>query len=108
MRFFCFLGIYLLIINPLWTQILITKQNVPKSVLNLYEKGVKHYQANEFIDAIQYFEKALKKSPTFIDAALQMASVCFDMENYSCAEIHFENVLKMDSTIIKKFIIRLH
>ncbi|MBK9222890.1 MAG: PD40 domain-containing protein [Saprospiraceae bacterium] len=102
MRFFCFLGIYLLIINPLWTQILITKQNVPKSVLNLYEKGVKHYQANEFIDAIQYFEKALKKSPTFIDAALQMASVCFDMENYSCAEIHFENVLKMDSNYNQK------
>lgn len=31
-----------------------------------------------------------------------MASVCFDMENYSCAEIHFENVLKMDSNYNQK------
>jgi outer membrane protein OmpA-like peptidoglycan-associated protein/tetratricopeptide (TPR) repeat protein len=78
------------------------RKDAPKSSLKLYESGVDAYRINLYEKAKTYFEKALNKSPGFIDAELQLASVCFDLNDFSCAEIHFQNVIRLDSLFNKK------
>jgi flagellar motor protein MotB len=89
-------------ISFLFSQSVITKKDAPKQSLKLFLNGVEQYRANQYAKAISLFEKALQKTPNFIDAELQWASVCFEMKNYECAEIHFQKVLALDSTYNSK------
>ncbi len=81
----------------IFSQSYYTKKNAPKQALKLFQKAQQYYHTNQFDKAILYFEKALSKEPDFIDAELQWASVCFDIKDYSCAEIHLQKVLQLDS-----------
>jgi outer membrane protein OmpA-like peptidoglycan-associated protein/tetratricopeptide (TPR) repeat protein len=92
-----FILILLLVNALLFTQSIITVKNAPKSSLKLYQNGVKLYKENQYEKAIVQFQKALQKSPRFIDAELQWGSVCFEIRDYDCAEVHFQSVLQLDS-----------
>ena len=96
MRFFSFLLLFVFH-SFLFSQSIVTKKNAPKSSLKLYEKGIGLYEANQYAKALKCFESAIQKSPGFIDAELQWASVCFDTKDYYGAENHFQKVLRLDS-----------
>ena len=93
---FIFLIHFILLCN-LHGQDVVTSKNASKSELKLYQKAVQHYQSNQFEEAIKLFEKLIGQNPKFIDAQLQLASVCYDIKNYSCAAMHFNQVLALDS-----------
>ncbi len=93
---FIFLIHFILLCN-LHGQDVVTSKNASKSELKLYQKAVQHYQSNQFEEAIKLFEKLIGQNPKFIDAQLQLASVCYDIKNYSCAAVHFNQVLALDS-----------
>lgn len=103
MRFICVLLHFLLIPTYLlFSQKVVTIKDAPTSTLNLFRKGIDHYKSNQYSQAIEYFQKALKKNPQFIEAELQWASTCFDLKDYSCAVLHFQKVLQLDSNFNSK------
>ncbi len=102
MRLIYFLLLCFVSQSFLISQAIVTKKNAPKSTLKIFQKGVDYYKSDQYKLALTYFEKAIKKSPNFIDAELQLASVCFDMKEYKCAEKHFQSVLKLDSNFSNK------
>lgn len=91
-----FLLPFILVFN-LCGQELTTQKNANKSDLKLFQKGVLLYQSNQFEKAKSLFEKLVIQNPKFIDAHLQLASVCYDLQNFACAQLHFKQVLDLDS-----------
>lgn len=89
--------IYIFLLCNLHGQEVTTSKNANKAELKLFQKAVKLYQSNQFEDAVRSFEKILVQNPKFIDAQLQLASVCYDIKNYTCAAMHFNQVLALDS-----------
>ncbi|MFN8279945.1 MAG: OmpA family protein [Saprospiraceae bacterium] len=66
------------------------------SLKKKYQKAVTFYQTGQNEKAISEFKKLLDKNSDFIDAALMLGSVYYDLRNFDQAEIYFQKVLMLN------------
>lgn len=74
----------------------VTKKTVKGPAKKAFDKGMQYNLQGENVKAIKEFEKALKASPSFIDAQLQWAAMKYDLNLYPEAELGFEKVVALD------------
>ncbi|MCC6752537.1 MAG: PD40 domain-containing protein [Saprospiraceae bacterium] len=65
------------------------QEHLPARVVKKYRSGMSLYRSGQPERARATFEKILKDHPDYADARLQLGSVCFDLEDYACAETQF-------------------
>lgn len=73
-----------------------TVESAPNKAKNAYNDGVTEARRGNTAIALGYFERALRESPTFIDAQLMWAGTQYEMQDYARAEEGFEKVLTLD------------
>lgn len=74
-----------------------TKKTANDKLKTVYDRAMRMASLNQFEDALQDFEKALKMDPTFIDAQLQWANVKNQQAKFEEAKVGYEKVIAIDS-----------
>ncbi len=84
--------------KKIFYSILLLVFSVSISVANgQLKKAEKLYQDNLFSDAIQYFEKGLKKDPQNVQAIEQLADAYRRLQNYSAAKKWYEKAVQLNT-----------
>lgn len=74
-----------------------TKKTANDKLKTVYDRAMRMASLNQFEDAAQDFEKALKMDPTFIDAQLQLANVRYQQSKFEEARAGYEKTIAIDS-----------
>jgi len=80
----------------LFSQQYVTLKNAPDKVKTAYSDGLREAREGNTVIALGYFERAVKESPTFIDAHLMWAGCQYEIKDYARAETGFEKVIILD------------
>ncbi|HRI01718.1 MAG TPA: OmpA family protein [Saprospiraceae bacterium] len=100
------LKLILLIQTLLWagvySQSVVDLKTAPKKLLKNYNKADLLYKSNELEKAKNGFEQICLKEPRFIHAQLKLGSVCFELEQWLCAEEHYQKVLDLNPNFDQK------
>lgn len=75
-------------------EFVLTKDAAPK-VQKMLLKANQLYQQNKYPKAISLYRKALDAEPKLVEAEIKWASICFDLEDYTCAETHFDRAISL-------------
>lgn len=76
--------------SPASAQDYINKRTVTGGAKKSFTKGMEAYMQSKNREAVSHFEKAVKSSPKFIDAHIQLGAAHYDLKNYAAAEEVFE------------------
>jgi outer membrane protein OmpA-like peptidoglycan-associated protein/ribosomal protein L24E len=76
----------------------VTKATAHKKAVKAYQEGDMYNSSRQYVKAIEFFDKAIKKEPTFLDAYLLRADSYYSMKNYGKAEVDFEKIIEIDSS----------
>lgn len=76
-----------------------------KQAVKFYLKGVSYFQSNDFKDALDYYNAAVKNDPKFWQAWREIGMCRYSMKNYAAARQVFGYVLKLkpNEPIAKKY-----
>ena len=80
----------------LFSQQYVTLKNAPDKAKTAYSDGLQEAREGNTVIALGYFERAMKESPTFIDAHLMWAGCQYEIKDYARAETGFEKVVALD------------
>lgn len=69
-----------------------------KKAAGLYNKGLSYYQSQDYEQAKNPLDQAIKKDDKFIEAYLLLSEVYFEQENYRSQVDYLEKVVELDST----------
>lgn len=72
-------------------------KNADNTLQKKYKKAITSYRSGDLEEARIQLTQLLNKSPRFIDAFIQLASVHFDMGNYEMADSLFQRAIQLDS-----------
>ncbi len=75
-----------------------TTKTANDKLKTVYDRGMRMASLQQFDDAIEDFEKALKMDPTFIDAQIHWANVKNQQLKLEEARIGYEKAIAIDST----------
>lgn len=75
-----------------------TTKTANNKLKTIYDRGMRMANLEQFDDAVEDFEKALKLDPSFIDAQIQWANVKNQQLKLDEAERGYEKALAIDST----------
>ncbi len=79
-----------------FSQQLYTKDNAPKASLKLFEKGEKLLKSGNPEAGEKCFQKAIKKSPGFIDPLLRIGGIAYENANFTKAIQYFKKAVNLD------------
>jgi len=68
-----------------------------KKAKKYFKKGIKNFRNKDFVKALKYFDKTIKRQPQFVRSYLYKASIFFEQKDYLKSEQEYNNVLKIDS-----------
>lgn len=74
-----------------------TVESAPNKAKNAYNDGVSEARKGNTAIAIGFFERALKESPTFIDAQLMWADAQYESMDFERAREGYKKVLALDA-----------
>ena len=80
----------------------LTTKTVPEKVFEIYKEGRQALYFDKAEDAIKFFDKAIKKEPTFIDAYLLRAEAYAFLKKEWKALADYEQVIQLDSAYAPK------
>ena len=64
--------------------------------LSFFEQGIESFNAGNFQEAIQQFDRALAAKPDFPEAWQNLASACFRVEDYEKAAKAAEEAIRLN------------
>ena len=74
------------------------QQNIGKKAKKLYKKAINKFNKHEYLKALDYFDRVIKKEPGFIKPHLYKASAYYELKQYENSEQEYKKVLEIDST----------
>ncbi len=77
-------------------------KSASSSLKKSYQKALKLYQTNNYTEAIDAFQKIIKKNAHFIDANLMLGSIHYDQGNFIQAEAYFQKVVELNPVYLNK------
>lgn len=90
----CLACLYLQTVNA---QPVVSLETVSTKFRKKFDQAQTEYKNGQLDKARNSFGKIIQQFPDFIDAQIQLASVCFELKDYRAAAEHFEKALKLDS-----------
>ena len=74
------------------------QQDIGKKAKKLYKKAINKFNKHEYLKALDYFDRVIKKEPGFIKPHLYKASAYYELKQYENSKQEYKKVLEIDST----------
>ncbi|MBK9109853.1 MAG: PD40 domain-containing protein [Saprospiraceae bacterium] len=86
-----------LYLHAMDAQAVVSLETVSTKFRKKFDQAQTEYKNGQLEKARNSFSKIIQQFPDFIDAQIQLASVCYELNDYTAAAKHFETALKLDS-----------
>jgi outer membrane protein OmpA-like peptidoglycan-associated protein/tetratricopeptide (TPR) repeat protein len=72
-------------------------ENVLPKAIKLYNKGIEYAQNQNYIDAVQYLQKAIDEDVKYVDAYLSIGGIQGERKDYKNSTLYYEKAFALDS-----------